>query len=69
LFHSKNICPLLFLTYEGDLTLSTGTCFIQKIYAPSSSLKIYAPSSSLKIYAPSSSLIKLSKEEEGAYIF
>ena len=45
LFHSKNICPLLF-----------GTCFIQKIYAPSSSLQNICP-------------FLFSKEEEGAYIF
>jgi hypothetical protein len=35
LFHSKNICPLLF-----------GTCFIQKIYAPLLFLTKYMPPSS-----------------------
>jgi hypothetical protein len=57
LFHSKNICPLLFFTLEIFLFSTatfkytyrvplvqkcsietTGTCFIQKRYAPSSSL-------------------------------
>ena len=55
LFHSKNICPLLFGTglqtnrHFGKILMyflhlvkpsqiPTGTCFIQKIYAPSSSL-------------------------------
>jgi hypothetical protein len=48
--------------------MPTGTCFIQKIYAPSSSALVSfnicpPPPLPYKIYAPSSS------EEEGAYIF
>ena len=43
LFHSKNICPLLFrqalVSFKKYMPppLQTGTCFIQKIYVPSSS--------------------------------
>ena len=50
--------------------MPTGTCFIQKIYAPSSSAlvsfkKYMPPSSSLQNICP----LLFSKEEEGAYIF
>ena len=60
---------LVWLTYEGDLTLSTGTCFIQKIYAPSSSLlNLIKEEEGAYIFKEEEGAY-IFKEEEGAYIF